>query len=64
MLRLTAAIPVLGVSVQQHATAVVEADAARAAAVETYLSGAKPLGSVLQAIDLQTAPDHSPSCKP
>jgi hypothetical protein len=55
MLRLSKAIPMLGESVQQHATAVVEADAARAAAQETYLSGAKPLGPVLHAIDLQTA---------
>jgi hypothetical protein len=54
MLRLTTFIPTLGVSVQEHAAAVIEADAARSAAVETYLSGAKPLGSVLQAITLQT----------
>jgi hypothetical protein len=54
MLRLSAAIPVLGVSVQEHADAVVEADAARSAIVESYLAGAKPLGSVLQCVSQQT----------
>lgn len=54
MLRLTTSIPLLGVSVQEHAAAVIEADAARSAAVEGYLAGNKPLSSVLQTIALQS----------
>jgi hypothetical protein len=54
MLRLATSIPTLGVSVQEHAAAVVEADAARSAAVEAYAVGSKPLDSVLQAIASQS----------
>jgi len=54
MLRLVATIPALATSVQEHAAAVVEADAARSAAVGAYLNGAKPLAAVLEAIRLQS----------
>jgi hypothetical protein len=54
MLKLSATIPALGVSAQEHAAAVVEADASRSAAIETYLAGAKPLGPALAAIAQQT----------
>jgi hypothetical protein len=54
MLRMIAAIPAQNASVQDHATAVVEADAARAGAVDRYLAGAAPLGPALGAIRKQT----------
>ena len=47
-------IPGLGESVQQRATAVVEADAARAAAAEKYRSGAATIDQVLDGVAAQT----------
>jgi hypothetical protein len=54
MVRLAATIPALSACIQQRATAVVEADGARSAAVEAYSTGATPLGPVLWAIARQT----------
>jgi hypothetical protein len=54
MLKLSKSIPLLGECVRDRATAVVEADAARARMIETYLSGAKPLCSILAAVENQT----------
>ena len=51
--RLTATIPRLGESVQQHAASVVESDAARVAAAEKYRDGA-PLDPAIEGIALQT----------
>jgi len=52
--RLAAMIPGLGQSVQQRATAVVEADAARAAAAENYRSGAAAIDQVLDGVAAET----------
>jgi len=54
MRRLAAMIPALGDSVQQHATAAVESDAARAAATEKYRAGSASLDSVLESVGQQT----------
>ena len=54
MRRLAAMIPALGDSVQQHATAVIESDAARAAATEKYRAGGASLDSVLESVAEQT----------
>jgi len=52
--RLATTIPGLGENVQQHATAVVEADAARAAAAQKCRTGEVPLDQVLEGIARQT----------
>jgi hypothetical protein len=54
MRRLAAMIPALGESVQQRATAVIESDAARAAATEKYRAGGASLDSVLESVAEQT----------
>ncbi len=46
-------IPGLGENVQQHAAAVVEADAARVAAAEKYRTGGVPLEQVLDGVARQ-----------
>jgi hypothetical protein len=48
--RLAATVPALGESVCQHATAVVEADAARAVAAEQYRLGAATINQTLEGI--------------
>ena len=53
--RLAAVIPGLAGSVRQRATAVVEAEAARAAATASYRSGGQSIERVLDSIDRQTA---------
>jgi hypothetical protein len=53
--RLVALIPGLGDTLQRQATAVVEADAARAAAIARYHSGGQSIEPVLAAIARQTA---------
>jgi hypothetical protein len=52
--RLAATIPGLGESVQQHAEAVVEADAARAAAAERYGAGRAPIDQAIEGVATQT----------
>ena len=52
--RLTVTIPTLFESVLQHASAVVEADAARAAAVEKYQSGSGSIALVIDGVATQT----------
>jgi len=52
--RLAATIPVLAAGLEDRATAVVRADAARAQATAAYQAGAAPLDPVLTAIDRQT----------
>jgi hypothetical protein len=52
--RLAATIPGLGDNVQQRASAVVEADAARVAAAEKYQTGEAPFEQVLEGIGQQT----------
>lgn len=52
--RLAATIPALGQSVQQHAAAVVEADAARVTAAEQYRTGGAPIESAIEAVFAQT----------
>ena len=47
-------MPALGESVQQHATAVVEADAARVAAAEKYRAGAAAIDQAIDAVAAQT----------
>ena len=47
-------IPAMGDSVQQHATAVVESDAARAVATEKYRAGGASIDSVLESVGQQT----------
>jgi len=54
MRRLAAMIPALGDSVQQRAAAVVESDAARAAATEKYRAGGASLDSALESVAQQT----------
>ncbi len=51
--RLAATIPGLGESVQQHAAAVVESDAARVAAAEKYRAGA-PIDQTIEGVAAQT----------
>jgi hypothetical protein len=51
--RLAATIPGLGESVQQHAAAVVESDAARVAAAEKYRTGA-PIDPAIEGVTAQT----------
>jgi hypothetical protein len=51
---LAAKIPALGDSIQDYATAVVEADAARASAVSRFLAGDAAIDSVLEIIQSQT----------
>lgn len=52
--RLTATVPALGASVQQHATAVVEADAARVAVAEQYRTGQAPIDQAIEGVTAQT----------
>ncbi len=52
--RLAAKIPALGDSLQRHATAVVETDAARSSAVQKYLAGGGSLAAALESIRVQT----------
>ena len=52
--RLAAVIPALSQSVQRRAAAVVDADAARAAATAAYREGRQPIDGVLACIGLQT----------
>ncbi len=52
--RLAAMIPGLGESVQQRATALAEADAARAAAAENYRRGAATIDQALESVAAQT----------
>jgi hypothetical protein len=52
--RLAATIPTLGENIQQRAAAVVEADAARAAAAERYRAGQAPFDQVVQGVARQT----------
>ena len=52
--RLAATIPGLGESVQQHAAAVVEADAARVAAAEKYRTGEAPIDQAIEGVAAQT----------
>jgi hypothetical protein len=52
--RLATTIPGLGKSVQQYAAAVVEADAARVAAVEKYRAGGAPIDQVIEGVTTQT----------
>jgi hypothetical protein len=51
---LTATVPALSESVQQHATAVVEADAARVAAAEQYRTGGAPIDQAIDGVAAQT----------
>jgi len=53
--RLAATVPALSESVQEHATAVVEADQARAAAAEKYRVGAATIDQALDDVAAQTA---------
>jgi hypothetical protein len=52
--RLAVTIPTLGESVQQHAAAVVEADAARVAAAEKYCAGGASIDQAIESITVQT----------
>lgn len=52
--RLAATMPALGESVQQHAAAVVEADAARVAVAEQYGVGGASIDQVIEGITTQT----------
>ena len=52
--RLAAIVPALWESLQQRATAVVEADSARAAAAAAYQSGTRPLDQLLPCLRFQT----------
>jgi hypothetical protein len=52
--RLAATVPELGESVRQHATAVVEADAARSDAAEKYRLGAATISQTLESIAAQS----------
>ena len=52
--RLAAAVPALSESVQQHATATVEADQARVAAAEKYRAGAAAIDEALDGVAMQT----------
>ncbi len=52
--RLAAAIPTFSTSVQEHASAVVAADAARTKALEQYLSGNLPIEQALEEVQRQT----------
>jgi len=52
--RLATTIPALSASVQQHAAAVVEADAARVAAAEKYRLGGAPIAQAIDAVTAQT----------
>ena len=52
--RLATTIPALSESVQQHAAAVVEADAARVAAAEKYRLGGAPIEQAIDGITAQT----------
>jgi len=52
--RLATTIPALGETMRRRADAVVEADAARAAAVERYRAAEVPLDGVLESIEEQT----------
>jgi hypothetical protein len=52
--RLLATIPGLGESVQQHAAAVVDADAARVAAIDKYAAGGAAIEQVIGGVAEQT----------
>jgi hypothetical protein len=54
MRHLAAAIPAYCTSVEEHASSVVAADAARAKAVEKYAAGNMPFAQVLEEVDGQT----------